>query len=110
VSQKPTNTILFAEDNDAMRELGCRILSNAGYNLIIAEDGLNALNLFEKNTDIIDLAILDVIMPRMNGRLVLTVSANSDPLPVLFCSAFTGICSVKWTSPRTGRRPDLQTI
>jgi len=65
-----TETILLAEDEQLVRNLAERILRSAGYNVFSACDGEEALQLLEMHGEKIDLALLDVVMPRLGGREV----------------------------------------
>jgi CheY-like chemotaxis protein len=83
-------TILLAEDEYQVRELTVKILENAGYNIIIADNGEAAIELFKKNIDKIDLAILDVIMPKVSGNTVSEFIWKTNPdMPVIFCSGYS---------------------
>jgi CheY-like chemotaxis protein len=62
-----TETILFAEDDSAIRELISLTLMNYGYTVITAADGEEAIYKFIKNKETIELAILDGIMPKKSG-------------------------------------------
>ena len=78
--------ILVVEDNADMRELFCTVLSDSGYNSIPARDGMEALDIMDK--EYIDLIVADIMMPEMNGY-ELTESlrdANYD-LPILMVTA-----------------------
>jgi len=61
-------TILLVDDESIIRELGRDVLEQLGYNIFVAEDGLAALELYEKHRDKIDLVILDLIMPNLGGK------------------------------------------
>lgn len=61
-------TILLVDDESIIRELGRDVLEQLGYNVFVAEDGLAALDLYEKHRDKIDLVILDLIMPNLGGK------------------------------------------
>jgi len=61
-------TILVAEDEESLRYLASTVLERLGYTVILAEDGLEAVNLFRANQSRIDLVILDLVMPRLSGR------------------------------------------
>ncbi len=63
-----TETILLAEDDTALRELTSAILREYGYTVVEAENGEDAVEKFKANQDCIRLAVLDVIMPRANGK------------------------------------------
>jgi hypothetical protein len=66
--QSKAATILLAEDELLVRELTRQGLENFGYNVIEASDGEEALKIFIENRDRIDMIILDVIMPKLNGN------------------------------------------
>ena len=61
-------TILIAEDEEAVRGLVCEILRRLGYRVLVAGDGVEALALSQRFPDRIHLLLTDVIMPRMDGR------------------------------------------
>ena len=63
-----TETILLAEDNDQVSELVTSVLTEAGYRVIVAVDGEEAVRKFRENADSIQLLLFDLIMPRMNGK------------------------------------------
>ncbi|NIA14261.1 MAG: response regulator [Nitrospiraceae bacterium] len=83
-------TILLAEDDELVRALIVRILSGAGYNLLVARDGEEAIDLFEQHHADVDLAVLDVVMPKKGGRAVFDrIRALRPGVGVLFCSAYS---------------------
>jgi len=61
-------TILLAEDEEAVRGLVCEILRRLGYRVLVAGDGVEALALSQRFPDQIHLLLTDVIMPGMDGR------------------------------------------
>jgi signal transduction histidine kinase/DNA-binding response OmpR family regulator len=63
-----SETILLAEDNDQVRELLTSVLSEAGYRVIVAVDGEQAVHKFREHADSIELLLFDMIMPKMNGK------------------------------------------
>ena len=63
-----TETVLLAEDEVEIRGLTKQILEGAGYNVIEAVDGEDAVNKFIKTKDKIDILLFDIIMPKMNGK------------------------------------------
>ncbi|MET8153483.1 ATP-binding protein [Actinoplanes sp. NPDC049668] len=84
-----TETILFIEDDPAVRTLTERILRTAGYRVLTGVDGHHALRIMEGNPEI-SLLVTDVIMPGMNGQqLADRITAMLPGLPVLFTSAHT---------------------
>ena len=83
-------TILVVEDDPTVRHLLDSVLKTFGYGVILAENGDEAMELFEANWQNIDLAILDVIMPGMNGRQVCEALRQRFPqLKVLFLTGYT---------------------
>ncbi|HUY33410.1 MAG TPA: response regulator [Pirellulales bacterium] len=82
-------TILVAEDEPMVRDLAVRILTRAGYQLLLAADGVQAVELFQEHADTISLALLDAIMPKLTGREVYERIQLAKPdLPVVFCSGY----------------------
>ena len=63
-----TGTILVVEDALPVAELAHRILTNAGYSVIIANNGRDALAIYQTRTSEISMVILDLLMPEMSGR------------------------------------------
>jgi len=86
-----TETILIAEDNHDLRKLLVEVLNEKGYTTFPATDGEMALALFMEHKNAIDLLILDVVMPKMNGKEVFDeVRKGRSDVKVLFTSGYTG--------------------
>ena len=84
-----TETILLVEDDPAVRQLTERILTTAGYQVLIGVDGEDALTVARTHTDF-DLLVTDVVMPGMNGQQLADRITELRPgLPVIFTSAYT---------------------
>ncbi len=62
-----TETILLVDDEDFNRDLGYEILHSLGYTVLLATNGLEAVNAFAKAQDEVELVILDMNMPVMDG-------------------------------------------
>jgi PAS domain S-box-containing protein len=60
-------TILLADDEPMLRELGRTVLESQGYQVLLAEDGMQAVDIFQQKRHLIDLVILDLTMPRLSG-------------------------------------------
>ncbi len=60
-------TILLVDDQEMIRELGERILRPYGYHVLTAADGVEALRLYRRWSQVIDLVILDLLMPGLSG-------------------------------------------
>ena len=83
-------TILLAEDEDSVRKITTSILEQFGYRVIAAADGEEAIRLFREHDGTIDLVMLDVIMPRKDGRAAGREIRSMRPdVPVLFSSGYT---------------------
>ena len=61
-------TILLVDDEESLRSVGKRILERLGYEILLAENGPRALEIYQAHQDRIALVILDMIMPGMGGR------------------------------------------
>jgi PAS domain S-box-containing protein len=61
-------TILLVEDEEMLRELGVTILEGEGYNVLAAKDGVEAVEMFEANSEDIGLVVCDLGLPRLGGR------------------------------------------
>lgn len=83
-------TILLAEDDESVRNLAILVLQQAGYTVLPASDGLEAVKSFNENQKSIDLLLLDVVMPNLSGYEVLeTVLKRSPGTPALFSSGYS---------------------
>jgi len=85
-----TETILFVEDEQSVRELVCEYLSARGYHVLEASDGLQALEMAAAHAGKIQLLITDVVMPKLSGReLAARLAATRPDLKVLYISGYT---------------------
>ncbi len=83
-------TILLVDDEKALRRLGKRILTEAGYRVLEASDGAMALRVAAEQVGEIDLVLTDVEMPTLGGRgMVDELHELSPGLRVLFMSGYT---------------------
>jgi PAS domain S-box-containing protein len=85
-----TETILLVEDDQEVLEINKGLLERAGYLVLSAMDGVEALELFKRGADRISLVVLDVIMPGMNGKEVYEkLMELKNDVKVLFASGYT---------------------
>jgi two-component system cell cycle sensor histidine kinase/response regulator CckA len=85
-----TETILLAEDNEQLRDLATEILKQAGYCVLTAVDGDDALRIYHDHGSEVDLLILDVMMPKKGGRIVYDeISAIRSGIRCLFMSGYS---------------------
>lgn len=80
-------TILIADDEERIRKLVGNFLKQSGYGIIEAEDGETAFRLFEQNKKSIDLIVLDIMMPGLNGWEVCRKIRETSGVPVIMLSA-----------------------
>jgi len=84
-------TVLVAEDDPAVREVLVGALEGAGYTVLVAEDGVGAVELFTARSAEIEMALLDAIMPHMDGIQALAAMRAIRPdLPALFSTGYSG--------------------
>ncbi len=80
-------TILLAEDDEMVRTMAVKILMNAGYRVLTAADGIEALEIFRREADGIDLFILDIVMPGMSGMDVCRHIQDENPMARVILSS-----------------------
>jgi len=83
-------TVLIVEDDDSVRRIAKRVLTSAGYRVLSAANGGEALLLCEEQGTEVDLLLTDVVMPQMNGKELADRLALQRPgLKVLFMSGYS---------------------
>lgn len=88
-AQKKKKTVLVVEDNQLNRELTNALLKGAGYNVLLANDGADALMLMAKEN--VDLMLLDVDLPFIDGHKVLeALREKGIDVPTIFISGLPG--------------------
>ncbi len=86
--------ILVVEDDKNTRKLITTILKNYGYSTLEATNGVEALDVLDHNY--IDLMVLDVMMPKMDGyELAQTLRENGSQMPMLMLSAKSAVNDIK---------------
>jgi hypothetical protein len=84
-------TILVVEDAESVRVLVREALEDAGYRVIEASNGIEALERISQNREPIHLMLTDVVMPKMGGRALATRVASLHPeTKILFMSGYVG--------------------
>jgi len=85
-----TETVLFVDDEEAIRDVGEELLQAMGYSVLLARDGKEAVELYEKNGDNIDIVLLDIVMPHMGGSEVYEKMKGINPnIKVLLLSGYS---------------------
>ncbi len=84
-----TETILLAEDDDMVMALCKTTLEDAGYTVLLARDGQEAVHVFNDHYQVLDLVLLDVVMPKLGGRAVFGKIREKCPdMRVIFSSGY----------------------
>jgi CheY-like chemotaxis protein len=88
--RRGTETILVAEDDPEVRSMIRLVLTGNGYHVMEAVDGEDALTLLSRQNGSVHLLLLDVIMPKKNGKEVYDAVRATDPhIKVIFMSGYT---------------------
>lgn len=78
-------TVLIAEDDKAIRESIAIYLKNSGYNTLFAEDGEEAVKVFNENK--VDLILMDLMMPKLSGEDAILKLREDSYIPIIILSA-----------------------
>lgn len=89
-SDRCSGTILLIDDEELIRISGKAILQEMGYTVLLAENGKEGVEQFHKHMDEIDLVIMDMIMPVMNGREAFQkIRKLQTEVPIIISSGFS---------------------
>ena len=81
--------ILLVDDEQLVLEVGTRMLQYLGHSVLEARDGNEAIDLYKKNMNSLDIVILDLNMPGMNGAMVYNQLKRIQPdVKVLIASGY----------------------
>jgi len=87
---KGTGTVLLVDDEEVILEVGKELLEGMGYRVLIAKDGKEAIEVYEKDRDEIDIVVLDMVMPNMGGGETYDRMKEINPeIKVLLSSGFS---------------------
>ncbi len=87
---KGSETVLLVDDEDIILDIGTEILQKLGYTVLLADNGKKAVDIVRNNPDGIDMIILDMIMPVMNGSEALRIIKDIKPdAKVLLSSGYS---------------------
>jgi PAS domain S-box-containing protein len=85
-----TETILLVDDEPLVRNVAHKMLRNLGYDVLLAEDGRQAIELYRERAFHIDLVLLDLTMPNMSGQEAFEMLRQLNPdVRVLFSSGYS---------------------
>jgi PAS domain S-box-containing protein len=83
-------TILVAEDEEGLRHLAGDVLSELGYKVLLAKDGEEAVQVYRKNQESVDMLLLDVMMPRMGGiEAYESIRKIGGEIPLIFMTGYS---------------------
>lgn len=91
ISALPTGseTVLIVDDHETIWDFLIEALQNLGYTVLLAENGLDAVEIYENNPHLVDLVLLDMIMPKAGGHETFYKLRQIDPkAKVLLSSGF----------------------
>ena len=81
--------VLVVDDETAVRRFACRVLERAGFGVLEATDGAEALELIQSRSGALEAVVSDIVMPNMNGVQLMEGLAMSQPgLPVILMSGY----------------------
>ena len=84
-----TGIILVVDDQESVRALLRRQLTDAGHTVLESVDGAEALHLVRRRNGVVDLVLSDLVMPQMNGtELASRIGGEFPEIPVILMSAF----------------------
>ncbi|MBW2567691.1 MAG: response regulator [Deltaproteobacteria bacterium] len=87
---KGTGTVLLVDDEEVILEVGRDLLEAMGYRMLVARDGKEAVKVYKKNWDKIDIVVMDMVMPNMGGGEAYDRIREIDPnVKVLLSSGFS---------------------
>lgn len=89
VPTQRSEVVLIVEDEEGVRELACEFLKSAGYSVLSARDGQEALAMVERSKAQIHVLVTDVVMPNMRGpELAKRLKTRSSDLKVVYMSGY----------------------
>lgn len=85
-----SETILVADDEVMVLNITCTLLRRLGYEVIPAQNGEEAVELYKAEGESIDLLLLDIMMPKLSGPAAAHMIREMRPdIPVLFCTGYS---------------------
>jgi len=78
MSDENKKTVLIVEDDSFLSDMYQTKFSVSGYNVLLAQNGMQCLELLRNNTSAPDIALLDVVMPKMDGLELLELLKKDD--------------------------------
>lgn len=86
---RPSGCILLADDDDIIRQSGKMMLESLGYHVLLAKNGLEAIDIYKKNQEQVQVVILDIIMPKLDGQNTYKMMKTINPkVPIIVTSGY----------------------
>jgi PleD family two-component response regulator len=85
------DTVLLVDDEEIILDVGSQLLNHIGYDVLFASNGLEAVEVYKKNKDSVDVVILDMVMPDMGGGETYERLKEIDPAVKVLLSSGYGI-------------------
>jgi CheY-like chemotaxis protein len=83
------STILLVDDEEMVLDIGVQMLKRLGYKVMKAESGTEAISVFQKNRETIDVVILDIVMPDLSGSETVDAIKEINPnVKILLSSGY----------------------
>ena len=83
---KEPKTILMADDDEMVLDIGKKMLERMGFNVLTAKDAAEAINVYKNNKDIIDLVISDTMMPGNGEHSLIEIRKINPDAKILIAS------------------------
>jgi len=89
ITEGKGETILLVDDEESMRDTTAEVLKSLGYQVLTAEDGVEALALFKAHPQNIALLLTDIVMPKMGGvELAESIRQLAKDVPIIFATGY----------------------
>ncbi|MCA9409557.1 MAG: response regulator [Candidatus Omnitrophica bacterium] len=105
---KGRETLLVVDDEDVVLDVTCEMLKKLGYDILKAQDGVEAIDLFMSNQDEIDAVVLDLNMPNMDGEECMKRLLSINPNLVILVATARLVTSSKRQCLRQGAKDIIQ--
>lgn len=100
LTKEEYGTVLLVEDEDIVRKMAEIMLTRLGFKVLLAKDGIEAVEIFGKHLDKIDVVVSDLTMPRMNGwETLLKVRQIRPDIPIILTSGYDESVAINGTHP-----------
>ncbi len=95
VSHQKTH-VLLVDDNNLVRETCAELLDSLGHKVTLARDGQEAVDIFFKQSDVFNIIIMDMIMPRLGGPAAAhKIRQKNSKIPIIFATGYDQSVSIK---------------